>query len=142
VRLARSCGLVACLVAMGVTGCSGAKPLNTGELAGWVQRPGVPMCGPNCPANPTAPATTLTAPAVDAAAVTVARLDGMTVATTRSDHHGAFSLRLPAGTYRVQAVCAQVGESSGPTRPWPISVVVGATTRIALDCPWNGPTPG
>jgi hypothetical protein len=131
--------------------CSGAPsaPLTAStvstagtNLAGWVQAPGVPMCGGGCASKPPRPATSLTASPVPGAIVTVETLAGGPVATAKADAAGAFQLSVPPGNYKIHATCLSVGYSSGDTQAWPVHASNGTPAPIALDCPWTGPAPG
>ncbi|MGH7746595.1 MAG: carboxypeptidase-like regulatory domain-containing protein [Candidatus Dormibacteria bacterium] len=84
--------------------------------------------GPTCPVErPDHPCP----PRPVAARVDAQDGSGHTVATTTTDQAGAYSLRLPPGTYTLVVV---TGSTSPRCQPTPVTVHPGGPTRADISC--------
>ncbi len=110
-------------LALALAACarSGVAEPASGSIRGTVLR------GPLCPV------VTSASPCPDepvGAAKVVVRADGEVVATAMSGPDGAFSLRLPPGSYRVEL--APGGAQGTPTRPVSVALEADEVVRVEL----------
>ena len=75
---------------------------------------------PSCPPKP-----------VTGRTVTILTLSGQSVATTMTDEHGAFSISLSPGTYRVEATITP--GTIGMRQVAPVQAVIVAGTTVHVD---------